>query len=95
MRVLAKERRDKVANADNPQAEVKRLWKFQRNQTFDKIRHTLRQMAPGHECCMYCESNEGSDIEHFWPKMSYPSRAFEWENYLWACSISIPSPKGM
>lgn len=36
---------------------------------------------------MYCEDSHGTDIEHFWPKGSYPLRAFLWENYLLACSF--------
>jgi hypothetical protein len=35
---------------------------------------------------MYCEDSLGTDIEHFWPKMAYPERAFAWDNYLLACS---------
>jgi hypothetical protein len=35
---------------------------------------------------MYCEDSLGTDIDHFWPKASYPARAFTWENYLLACS---------
>ncbi|HEX6900856.1 MAG TPA: HNH endonuclease [Thermoanaerobaculia bacterium] len=44
------------------------------------------QMASGIERCMYCEDSAGTDIEHFWPKAVYPDRAFEWLNYLIACS---------
>jgi uncharacterized protein (TIGR02646 family) len=35
---------------------------------------------------MYCEDNEGTDIEHFYPKAIYAERAFHWDNYLLACS---------
>lgn len=35
---------------------------------------------------MYCEDSAGTDIEHFYPKSRYPTRAFHWPNYLWACS---------
>ena len=40
----------------------------------------------GEGFCAYCERNEPSDIEHFYPQASYPQRAFDWDNYLWACS---------
>ncbi|MBW8876770.1 MAG: hypothetical protein JF614_17545 [Acidobacteria bacterium] len=43
-------------------------------------------MASGLERCMYCEDSEGTAIEHFWPKSVYPERAFDWLNYLIACS---------
>jgi uncharacterized protein (TIGR02646 family) len=35
---------------------------------------------------MYCVDSEGSDIEHFWPKSSYPDRMYVWENLLLACA---------
>ncbi|HEY2294308.1 MAG TPA: HNH endonuclease [Thermoanaerobaculia bacterium] len=43
-------------------------------------------MAPGIERCMYCEDSHGTAIEHFWPRAGYPDRAFDWLNYLIACS---------
>jgi hypothetical protein len=36
--------------------------------------------------CQYCENNEGTDIEHIYPKTHFPHRCFVWENYVWACS---------
>jgi hypothetical protein len=35
---------------------------------------------------MYCEDNEGTDIDHFKPKSGYPLDAFTWSNYLLGCS---------
>jgi hypothetical protein len=35
---------------------------------------------------MYCEDSHGTAIEHFWPKAGYPDLAFDWLNYLIACS---------
>ncbi|MCC6556822.1 MAG: hypothetical protein IT372_28025 [Polyangiaceae bacterium] len=66
-------------------AEAERLWKQERTKPFDEIDAALRDMAPGHELCMYCEYSKGTDIDHFWPKERYPGRAFWWENYLWSC----------
>ena len=43
-------------------------------------------MASGIERCMYCEDSKGNAIEHFWPKRDYPDRAFDWLNYLLACT---------
>jgi len=80
------ERTRVVASAANPKAEVDRLWKLQTAKAFQEIRASLRRMASGLERCMYCEDSEGTDIEHFWPKLSYPERAFDWYNYLFACS---------
>jgi uncharacterized protein (TIGR02646 family) len=43
-------------------------------------------MAGLRERCMYCVDSHGSDIEHFWPKGSYPARAFVWANMLLCCT---------
>lgn len=67
--------------------EAKNLWKAKSNKAFAEIKETLRKMASGLERCMYCEDSAGIDIEHFWPKGTYPDKAFLWENYLLACSI--------
>ncbi len=42
-------------------------------------------MAVAGEYCNYCEQAICRDIEHIYPKSLYPSRAFSWENYLYAC----------
>jgi len=67
------------------------MWPRRRNstpkrETFDEVKRKLRRMAPGRERCMYCEDSEGTDIDHFRPKSRYPSHAFRWPNYLYACS---------
>ena len=35
---------------------------------------------------MYCEDSAGTDLEHFWPRTTYPERTFTWENLLLGCS---------
>lgn len=62
------------------------LWKRQPEIAFSEVRAVLKAMAGGRERCMYCEDNEGTDIEHFWPKSKFPEKAFSWSNYLLACS---------
>ena len=81
-----RDRSDGVAVSPDPRAEAIRLWSLQTNQAFREIRETLGKMASGLERCMYCEDSEGTAIEHFWPKSTYPDRAFDWLNYLIACS---------
>lgn len=66
--------------------EAKRLWGIKANKAFSEIQERLARMAPGRSRCMYCEDSAGTDIEHFWPKATYPQKAYEWSNYLWACS---------
>jgi len=52
---------------------------------FDEIRYTLTKMCVSVEVCNYCEQNEANDIEHIYPKLLFPGKAFVWENYLLAC----------
>ncbi len=74
--------------------EAKRLWDQKAVKTFEEVRTTLKNMASGVERCMYCESNEGTDIEHFWPLGRAPCRAFDWSNYLLSCSACNSNHKG-
>lgn len=38
--------------------------------------------------CAFCErKRDYPHIEHFWPKATYPTRCFEWENLLLACEV--------
>src|SRR5436305_7745883 len=81
-----RKRTETVAAAADARAEARRLWYLQDNKAFREIREVLRRMAPGIERCMYCEDSHGTAIEHFWPRADYPDRAFDWLNYLIACS---------
>jgi len=75
-----------VDDAPDPKARAKNLWNNKPRSPFDEVRTALEAMASGRDRCMYCEDNEGTDIEHFWPKSAYPELAFIWDNYLMACS---------
>ncbi|QNE79396.1 HNH endonuclease [Streptomyces finlayi] len=50
-------------------------------------------MAPGHQRCMYCGDNQGTDIDHFEPKSLAPVRTFEWLNHLLACAYCNSNQK--
>lgn len=52
---------------------------------FTDVKTTLISMSVGVGICVYCETNEGADIEHIFPKKIYPEKAFSWDNYVWAC----------
>lgn len=52
---------------------------------FGQIKADLLGMCVGVELCNYCENNEATDVEHIFPKSSFPGLAFEWDNYLLAC----------
>lgn len=47
---------------------------------------TLKAMVGARERCMYCGDSHGTDIEHFWPKASYPEKMFLWANLLLCCT---------
>ena len=72
--------------APNRAIEVNRLWRLQKNRAFGEIRRALHTMATGRNRCMYCEDNEGTDIDHFKPRSMFPQDAFVWSNYLLGCS---------
>lgn len=57
-----------------------------RNKPLKEAYDTLREMAGERERCMYCGDSHGADIEHFWPKASYPERMFRWPNMLLSCT---------
>jgi uncharacterized protein (TIGR02646 family) len=74
----------KVTEHTSPKAEAERLWNQKASRPFDGA-VDAGAMAAGRARCMYCEDDRGTDIEHFYPKATYPLRAFSWRNYLLAC----------
>jgi hypothetical protein len=46
-------------------------------------------LAMSRNKCPYCESQAGADqwgqVEHFRPKSLFPTRAYDWGNYLYSC----------
>jgi uncharacterized protein (TIGR02646 family) len=76
----------RVNAAADPKAEADTRWDNKPAKPFGVVRDALLGMANGRARCMYCEDSAGTDIEHFWPKSAYPARAFDWANYLLACS---------
>jgi hypothetical protein len=61
--------------------------------TFRAVRATLSRMCIGSVRCSYCEDSAADEIEHIRPKSIFPSDAFKWKNYLYACG-PCNSPKG-
>lgn len=74
-----------VVTSADPKDEADSRWRSL-PKAFREIRKALETMASGRSRCMYCEDSLGTDIDHFWPKGNYPNRAFQWANYLLACS---------
>jgi uncharacterized protein (TIGR02646 family) len=68
-------------------AGVERAWKAARQtRALATVVATLQSMMGPRQRCMYCVDSHGSDIEHFWPKATYPERAFRWPNMLLCCT---------
>ena len=60
--------------------------KARKTKTMERVCSTLRNMMGRRERCMYCLDSHGTDVEHFWPKTTYPERMFEWLNMLLCCT---------
>lgn len=53
---------------------------------FNRVERELQKIAIGaNHYCNYCEKNEGTTIEHIYPRGLFPNKTFVWENYLWTC----------
>ncbi|MFV8756215.1 HNH endonuclease [Nannocystaceae bacterium ST9] len=76
-----------MTDAEDPVGMARETWKSKDSQAWGEIRAALRSMSTGSLRCMYCEDSAGRDIDHYHPKSSFPFRAYDWQNYLWACSI--------
>lgn len=57
-----------------------------RTKSMESVYKQLVLMAGRRERCMYCQDSRGVDIEHMWPKTTYPERTFLWENLILVCS---------
>lgn len=88
-----RQRTRRVTVSRDPKRKAEALWAQRSGLAFKEIRKTLFSMATGVGRCMYCEDSEGTAIDHFWPKSQYPRRAFDWRNYLWACSYCNSNEK--
>lgn len=55
---------------------------------------TLEAMNAGSGRCFYCQLDRGNAIEHYEPIDKDPDKAFDWDNYLWACNVCNSSEKG-
>jgi hypothetical protein len=53
------------------------------------------EARPRGDRCVYCQDNEGRDLDHLRPKTLYPLLTFAWTNLIPACSIcGGPDHKG-
>ena len=78
----------KLPEGDARRKTAKRVYDNSRKaQWFKPVMETLLGLCGGVEVCMYCSSNEPSQIEHYRPKAVFPELAMVYDNYLWTCSI--------
>ena len=62
-------------------------WEIARKtKSLKAVLSTLQRMMDRRERCMYCLDSHGTDIEHFYPKTSYPEKMFFWQNLLLCCT---------
>jgi hypothetical protein len=61
---------------------------------FQPVITVLRGLCGQGELCMYCSSNEPSQVEHFRPLALFPEHALDYNNYLWSCDICNRKYKG-
>lgn len=67
-------------------AKAALIWPSRKlNQPFQEVLEKLIEMCAGAQRCCYCEDSMADEIEHIAPKIFFPQRTFEWENYLYAC----------
>ena len=70
-------------------AEAIRLWGNKPNTTFSAVKKALIDLTISVQTCNYCENNEATDIEHIYPKSHFPSRCFDWNNYIYFHPYSV------
>ena len=59
-------------------------WKsFRKTKAGREVIEVLRRTF--HDKCAYCEQVAAKDIEHFYPKSRFPTKAYTYANFLWAC----------
>ena len=80
-------RRQTIVNkSPDPSDAAKKKWRTFAGAARTEVRMILTTMCSGIARCMYCEDSMGTDIDHFRPKVKYPSHCFDWNNYLLACN---------
>lgn len=78
----------RIIRAVDRKAEAEKAFKSaHRSAWFSPVVRALGQMTGEGEPCMFCDSNEASDVDHFQPKAVFPQFAMSWDNFLWACAV--------
>jgi uncharacterized protein (TIGR02646 family) len=90
-RVVQADLDSKRADADRRLREgvldVAAEWKHARQTpSLKAVLATLQRMMGERQRCVYCLDSHGTDIDHFWPKQTFPNRMFVWPNLLLSCA---------
>lgn len=64
-----------------------KLFGTKTSKAWTEVKKKLAAGAPNAKACFYCERDRHSDIEHVQPKRHYPTEAFKWSNYVFACTF--------
>ena len=84
-----------IGNAQEKARQARAVYKAAReSKWFQPVINALRGLCGDGELCMYCSSNEPSQLEHYRPLSVFPEQAFRYENYLWTCDICNRTHKG-
>jgi uncharacterized protein (TIGR02646 family) len=83
---LEKETKVIVASPDPKESARKRYAAARKAKWFKPVLKTLAEMSGSGQPCMFCDSNEATDVEHYRPKAVYPKLALTWDNLLWGCA---------
>ena len=78
---------------------ARELWNARKNKIshkpiWEEIASKLNQAHPRPGLCQYCEYDRNSPMEHYYPKVHFPERSFQWDNYLLVCAYCNSVCKG-
>lgn len=78
-------RRQRTADGYLPESgTIQNAWNyFLRRPEKAELYVALQRLSRGK--CAYCEQVRAADVEHFYPKSTYPTRMYQWPNLLPSC----------
>ena len=84
-----------IARSADQKGTAKQIFKSARQAAwFYPVIQALRSMTGNGDPCMFCDSNESSNVEHYRPLSVFHRHAMTWDNFLWSCGI-CNSAKGI
>lgn len=73
---------------DEDSTKVQDAWGlFRAVKAYEEVRLQLSVPLGLRRRCSYCSDSLAVDVEHFWPKTTFPHRAFVFENYMLICTV--------